>query len=190
VQLPEALHAVQVVRAELERYEPSFLAAVGLHRVLLCRDLLEGTKSFPSMPNVQHTLILDTGSPAAFLRRLVHHELFHFADFADDGELKHDPAWAALNEKHFVYGFGGRLERHEGSAHWSEERLGFVTEYAKSALEEDKAELYSFTMIDPARVAARAKGDRVLARKLERLERQVHRFDDAPDLFALPHNAD
>jgi hypothetical protein len=45
-------------------------------------------------------------------------------------------------------------------------------------------------MIDPARVAARAKGDRVLARKLERLERQVHRFDDAPDLFALPHNAD
>jgi hypothetical protein len=185
--LPQALATVQVVGAELARYEPSFLAAVGLERVLLCRDLSEGEKSFPSMPNVQHTLILDTDSPAPFLRRLVHHELFHFADFADDGELKHDAAWTALNERHFVYGFGGRLERHEGSAQWSEQRLGFVTEYAQSALEEDKAELYSLAMMAPARVAERAQRDRVLARKLARLASQLQRFDGAPELAHPGH---
>ena len=182
--LPDALAALQVVEGELARYERSFLSAVGLKRVLFCRDLKEGGKSYPSMPNVQHTLILDTGSSPRFLRRLVHHEIFHFADFADDGRLKQDPGYAKLNEKYFVYGFGGRLERHEGSAHWSEERMGFVTEYAMSALEEDKAELYSFSMMDPARVSERIQRDPVLANKLDYLDEQLAHLAGAPHLTA------
>lgn len=180
--VPDALAALEVVGDELGRYERSFLGAVGLERVLFCRDLEEGNKSFPSMPNVQHTLILDTGSSPHFLRRLVHHEIFHFADFADDGSLKQDPAYASLNEKYFLYGFGGRLERHEGSARWSEERLGFVSEYATSALEEDKAELYSFAMMDPERVSKRALRDPVLAKKLAYLDEQLSDFPGAPRL--------
>lgn len=185
VSLPDALGALDAVTTELERYEPRFLSAVGLERVLFCRDLKEGDKSYPSMPNVQHTLILDASSSSSFMRRLVHHEVFHFADFADDGLLKEDEAWAHLNEKHFVYGFGGRLERYEGSAAWSEERMGFVSEYAMSALEEDKAELYSFAMSDPKRVSARAEHDLVVSHKLDYLDGQLARLSGAPQLAKL-----
>jgi hypothetical protein len=171
-----------VIAKQLERYPKRFLAAVGLERILLCRGLTEAGKAYPSMPNVQHTLILDVNVGGKFMERLLHHELFHFADFADDGKLKGDTAWARLNEKHVVYGFGGHLERGPGSADWSEQRTGFVTAYAMSAIEEDKAELYSFVMTDPRRVAARSAVDPVVQKKVAYLTRALAHFEAAPNL--------
>ena len=81
----------ELVRGELSRYPRAFFRASRLRRVILCADLHEGNLAIPSLPNYHATLLLDVGSSPEFLKRLLHHELFHFADYADDDQLQHDP---------------------------------------------------------------------------------------------------
>jgi hypothetical protein len=102
----------------------------------------------------------------------VHHEVFHFLDYADDDQVRADPAWEKLNDRWFVYGSGGRFQRDPKSSGRAE-LPGFVTRYAQSALEEDKAETFAFWMIDRPWLSARAKTDPVLAAKLAAIERQL-----------------
>jgi hypothetical protein len=144
---PSALEpAIRVLEAELGRYPRAFFSATRLRRVLLCRGLVEGERIIPSLPNYEYSLLLDVEAPEHFLRRLVHHEAFHFADFADDGQLANDSSFAKLNDRYFVYGSGGRFERDPAASALSDALPGFVSRYAASALEEDKAEVFSFWM--------------------------------------------
>ena len=161
--------AAELVIDELGILPASFVRAIGLRRVVLCGDLAEERLPIPSLPNYRHTLLLDVGASAAFLTRLLHHEVFHFADFADDETVLADPAWAALNPADFHYGDGGRSMRNPDSATPSDGIPGFVTAYATSALEEDKAELFSFLMTDPRALRRRGLHDGVIARKRARL---------------------
>jgi hypothetical protein len=166
----------ELVATELERYPRAFLEAARLQRVVLCSGLSEADVAIPSLPNFHRSLLLDVDAQAAYLRRLVHHEVFHFADYADDDQVQRDPEWAALNDRWFVYGSGGRFVRDPASSHKSE-RAGFVTRYAESALEEDKAETFAFVMTEPGWIAARSKSDAVLSRKVLAVKRQLERLD-------------
>jgi len=168
-----AAAAATVVAGELGRFPPRALRGARFRRVLLCAKLAEGGAPIPSLPNYQQTLLLDVASPPEFLRRLLHHELLHFIDFADDDQVLVDPAWEALNERYFVYGVGGRAMREPGSSRLARDLPGFVSRYATAALEEDKAEVFSFLMTAPGDVAALAAADPVLRRKVAAIERQV-----------------
>jgi hypothetical protein len=64
------------------------------------------------------------------------------ADLADDAEVLWDPEWDRLNPPGFEDGHGGRDLRQPSSSALSEERAGFLTRYATSALEEDQAEIF------------------------------------------------
>jgi hypothetical protein len=169
----------RVLAQELGRYPPSFLPAVRLRRVMLCTDLREGSVRIPSLPNYERSLLLDVDSPPSFVRRLVHHEIFHFADFADDGQLQRDPQWEALNGPRFSYGSGGRFMRSPGSALLTDALPGFLTRYSTSALEEDKAEVFAFSMTAPAAVARVAARDSVVRAKVHAVRAQVARLDPA-----------
>jgi hypothetical protein len=164
-----AARATRLVAREIALLPASFLRAIGLRRVLLCGELTEERLPIPSLPNYRHTLLLDAEASDEYLARLLHHEIFHFADFADDDNVLADPAWDALNEPGFHYGGGGRSMRDPASAAPSEERVGFVTRYATSALEEDKAETFSFLVTSPLGLRRRAAHDQVLANKRQRL---------------------
>jgi hypothetical protein len=166
----------RIVAAQLERYPREFVQAIHLRRVILCEGLAEGDRAIPSLPNYEHSLFLDVDAPHAFIERLVHHETYHFADFADDGSLGRDPAWARLNDRWFVYGTGGRFMRDPGSASLSAELPGFLSRYATSALEEDKAETFAFSMTAPGGVTAIAAKDAVVRSKVELLRKEVARF--------------
>jgi hypothetical protein len=171
--------AMGVVRAELARYPEHFLAATRLKRVLFCEGLREGDVRVPSLPNYERSLLLDADTDKTFLRRLVHHEVFHFADYADDGELRRDAAWERLNDRWFCYGFGGRFLRDGDASHFAEDRAGFVSKYATSALEEDKAEVFSFMMSEPRRLKELAERDAIVAAKMDAVERQLSKLDRA-----------
>lgn len=174
---PEIAKATaRVVVHELARYPREFLDSIRLKRVILCDGLKEDDRDIPSLPNYEHSLFLDVDAAQAFVRRLVHHETYHFADFADDGSLGRDPAWAGLNDHWFAYGTGGRFMRDPGSASLARDLPGFLSRYATSALEEDKAETFAFAMTDAAAVRDIAAHDPVVSRKLELLRRQVGRF--------------
>jgi len=171
--------AMAVVRAELARYEERFIAATRLKRVLFCEGLREGDIRVPSLPNYERSLLLDPDTDATFLRRLVHHEVFHFADYADDGELGRDAAWERLNDGWFSYGFGGRFLRDGDASQFAEDRAGFVSKYATSALEEDKAEVFSFMMTEPRRLRQLAARDAIVAGKIAAVERQLFKLSDS-----------
>jgi hypothetical protein len=164
-----AARAAGIVADELARYPVGFLPAHRLLRVVLCQRLTEAGMRIPSLPNVEQSLVLDVDAPPAFLRRLIHHEVFHFVDYTSDDQVKADPAWDALNERDFVYGFGGRFVRHGSASRFGSGGPGFVTEYAKSAIEEDKAETYAFLLTAPGSVQAAGGDDPTLRKKAEAL---------------------
>jgi hypothetical protein len=176
-----ARRATRLVADELALLPPSFVRAIGLRRVVLCGDLAEERLPIPSLPNYRHTLLLDVAASSDFLARLLHHEVFHFADFADDESVLADPGWAALNETSFRYGNGGRSMRNPRSATPTEAIPGFVTAYATSALEEDKAELFSFMMTEPVALGRRAALDGVIAKKREHIRAQARALSEHMD---------
>jgi len=63
-----------------------------------------------------------------------------------------------------------------GAAH-----RGFISAYATSALEEDKAEVFSFLMTEPAAVADMAKRDPVLKLKVLAVQKQFEAFAAVED---------
>jgi len=178
---PELSTAVAVVAEELARYPREFIERSGLRRVLLCRALAEGGRAIPSLPNFQRSLLLDVEATPEFLRRLIHHEVFHFADFADDEQVQDDPEWERENGAFFVYGPGGRYVRSPSAGATSGAPPGFVTPYATSALEEDKAETFAFMMVAPGAIGERARTDRVLQAKTQAVARQVLALSPAMD---------
>ena len=181
VSAADAERALVTLSAELARYPASFLDRARLHRLLLCSKLHEGPQAIPSLPNFHGTLIVDLNADAPFLRRLVHHEVFHFADYADDDQLSRDPAWLALNDHYFVYGSGGRFVRDPGAGRFSDEIPGFVSRYATSALEEDKAETFAMRMALPREFAALLDADPIVRAKSAAIEAQLRRLSPAID---------
>ena len=176
-----ALAAAAVVAEELRLLPPDFLEAAGLRRILLCEGLHEAGQPIPSLPNHHSTLLLDVDAPPAFLRRLLHHEIFHFADLADDGTVKRDIDWEALNPTGFAYGHGGRSMRLPAASEPDPRLVGFVTPYAQAAVEEDKAEIFAFMMTAPAELSRRAAQDGVLAAKIARMRSLTAALSDAVD---------
>ncbi len=175
--------ASRLLASELRRYPRDFFLMSRLRRVLLVGGLKQAGVRIPSLPNFNQALVLDVDSNPDFLRRLVHHEIFHFIDYAEDNQLKRDPNWERLNGPFFVYGAGGIFMREPGSARWTEALPGFLTEYSTSALEEDKAEVFSFMMIAPEAVLERSQVDPVLARKVDWIRARVARF--SPSLGSI-----
>jgi len=166
---------------ELALLPPGFLVRSGLRRVVLCAELHEERRPIPSLPNYRNTLILDAQGSPPFLRRLVHHEVLHFADLADDGVVLDDPEWRALNPVGFEYGSGGRAMRERSAAAFGEAPDGFVSRYATAAVEEDKAEVFAFLMTRPAGMDRLSKRDPVVAAKTRAMRKLVSGLGDHLD---------
>ncbi|HEY8074548.1 MAG TPA: hypothetical protein VIF62_10565 [Labilithrix sp.] len=168
-----------IVSRELARYPSSFPPRVHLAGVVVASELVEGEKPIPSLPNVGGLLLLDVHAAESDLVRAIHHEVFHFADLADDGQLAPDPTWEALNARGFVYGGGGRSLRSAWAAKPSSDLPGFVSGYATSGVEEDKADTFAFLVARRESIEPRLGGDPVLAAKAREIVRRVADIDDA-----------
>lgn len=176
--------AVAVLGRELGRYPAGWLARAGLARVVLTAELTEAGAPIPSLPNYLQTLFVDLGVGEVYLARLVHHEIFHFFDRATRGRIAVDPEWDALNAPGFAYGTGGRSMRASWVGEPRRDLAGFVTSYATSAVEEDKAELYSFAMTAGPAVREQAAADPTLQKKLGALAARLAAFGPAPEGLA------
>ncbi|MFT3880037.1 MAG: hypothetical protein QM703_10310 [Gemmatales bacterium] len=75
-----------------------------------------------------------------YLLEIVHHEFFHFIDFKDDGEVYEDKVWKKLNPPPFKYGRGGNSVQNDSTQGFVTDKIpGFISRYATSGVEEDKA---------------------------------------------------
>lgn len=160
-----------VVRRELARYPAGFLAKIRLAGIVLLDELTESGAPIPSPPNVGGLLLLDVRATERELVRTLHHELFHFLDLADDGKVGADPAWLAL-QPGVVYGSGGRTMR-GAWAGGAADVGGFVSAYATSAPEEDKAETFAFAVARPAELG----DDPIVRAKVADVTRRVAEVD-------------
>ena len=179
-----------ILARELARYPQGFLTKIRLKGIVLCDDLHEGDTAIPSLPNVATLLLLDISGSDADLTRGLHHEIFHFADLADDGALSPDPAWELLNEPGFAYGAGGRTLRSAWASRPPADdgflNGGFVSSYATSGVEEDKAETFAFAMARPADFHASTAKDPILAQKRTELLTRIAKLDaSAPSALGL-----
>lgn len=76
-----------------------------------------------------------------YILNVIHHELFHFIDFKFNKTFE-DKNWSLLNTKDFKYGKGGHTER-EFKTLDKNKIKGFLNFYSTTAVEEDKAEIFS-----------------------------------------------
>jgi hypothetical protein len=173
--------ASAIVTRELSRYPAPFLRKVRLAGVVLTEDLAENEMPIPSFPNVGGLLLLDVASVESDLVRSLHHEIFHFFDLADDGRVAPDPEWDALNPVGTIYGSGGRTLRGSWAARPADDLPGFVSIYATSGAEEDKADTFAFAVARPSVLKARLPSDGALRAKVSELARRIATFDaDCP----------
>ena len=174
------------VREALSQYPAQVLERMHVDHVVLMRQLkFRRQHRNGTMVGRTGTMLLNTDTFARAtqreIARAVHHEVFHALDYAD-GDLWNDPAWDALNRPDFRYGGGGRtMQELKGAGAWDPDRAGFLTQYATSGNEEDKAEMFSWMMVELQKVEARAGRDPVLQAKFDRIKELCLAFDDDLD---------
>ncbi|MDB5101452.1 MAG: putative lipoprotein [Cyanobacteria bacterium RYN_339] len=172
---------MDMLRWELARYPAGALGTLQLQQIVVCDKLTSGGVSFDAMADwdahILYLTALDLAHEDNHARVVVHHEAFHLLDQAQTGNLADDAAWTALNEAGFNYGSGGDSMRQLGAGDvGSSGRAGFVSAYATTGVDEDKAETYGHLMIDRTWVLRQAARDPALARKLGVLKQRLNGY--------------
>ena len=199
----DVCQGVRVLQRVLALYTPAVLRASGVRTVALVRTLTFAGARRQAVPDLAtgtlHVALEAAAVDARYLRRMVHHELFHFLDYACSPEgLYTDTAWTALNAPGVQYAGGplgaGARHQHQPVVHaWdaavavtSADRPlppGIVSSYCLTGVEEDKAELFAYRMCHPRRLARLCAADAVLARKCAALAAFVDGLNGGPAFF-------
>lgn len=167
--------------SEFGLYPPDLVERSQLKRIVLCSELLFADQRRNAIPDYEHdTLYLDVSRGSyskTYLRKVIHHEFFHIIDYLDDGSVYKDDRWEALNPPDFKYGSGGKdAQDTQQTSLLTDKFPGFLNHYSTTASEEDKAEVFANLIVDSRYVENRAKKDRVLNAKLERMKELLITF--------------
>ena len=160
-------------------YGKSFIKQSKLKKIILLHNInytnAEGTQDRAGCPEYDISKSITFAireKNLAYIRIVLHHELFHFIDYADDQNFD-DEGWEELNQKGFEYGEGGNTERE-----WiklEKNVMGFINHYSTSALEEDRAEIYQYLISCPDE--ALNNNDVIVSKKAKRLQNFLNEFD-------------
>ena len=132
----------KIIKKNLDRYSLSFLKKINLKYIVLCENLSIAEINTAGIPNnITRTLILDIKFNEKHFERAIHHELFHIIN-DNYKELFNQNIWKNFNKNNFEYSKCSTCNNN-----WNLELLnnksGFFTEYAKSTVSEDMAEVFS-----------------------------------------------
>ena len=160
-------------------YPKSFIRKVNLQRVTFVHDIKFTTNNYTQERtgcpeyNQTHSIILAIQERnLAYIRIVLHHEFFHYIDYADDKSFD-DEGWENLNQKGFEYGNGGDSERE-----WIKLEKGvngFINHYSTTALEEDRAEIYQYLIGCPDEAVNNK--DEIVSKKAKRIQDFVNNLD-------------
>jgi len=130
---------------EISRYSNLFFNKINFNYLVLCQNLkLNGnfTAGIPS--NNVSTLIFDISLNKKILSRSLHHEIFHMIK-QNKNYQNFDIKYKQINDKNFEYN-GCPLCSESIDIRFKNDIDGFVTEYSKSTIEEDQAEVFAAIM--------------------------------------------
>ncbi|HET7566962.1 MAG TPA: hypothetical protein VFJ91_03160 [Gaiellaceae bacterium] len=138
---------------EWSKYPLDWVRASGVRAIAFVKDFTTGADHRAAGPDpVGETMYYDVpfSGTGDYAREVIHHEFDHLLTYDLFGSYAPaDPAWTALNPAGFAYGSGGASCYAAGDpcGAWDQHpQSGFVSGYARSAIEEDKAELYAYLM--------------------------------------------
>lgn len=166
---------------EFGLYPPDLVRRSQLKRVVLCSELSFGGQRRNAIPDFEHdTLYFDVSRGAhnqSYLRKVIHHEYFHLIDYRYDGNVYKDDCWESLNPDNFAYGGGGAaVQDMSRTSILTDQIPGFLNHYSTTGVEEDKAEFFANMIVDHKYVESRARKDRVINAKLERMKELLVEF--------------
>ena len=184
----DSLDAAIRIQREFKDYPKQLFERAGCARIVLCTKLAYAGQLRAAIPDWEHnTLYIDTQRGAkspGYPEHVLHHEFFHLVDHADDGDVYRDPDWAALNPPGFTYGNGGvNAQTTHNTGALTDSIPGFLTHYATTGVEEDKAELFAFSITHKDYISTQLQRDPVLAAKVKRLQSILKMF--CPDAASL-----
>lgn len=117
----------------------------------------------------------------AYGKHVIHHDFYHLIDYWDSPDRRRDPNWETLNPPGTHYGTGGWNMQKGNPGALRSDLPGFLCAYATSAVEEDKAEVFSHLLTSTPFVMDRVAHDPVIARKVARIRALVVAFEPTMD---------
>lgn len=165
---------------EINTYPPVFFQEREVRAIALVTRLFAVDKPVQGLYNPGSRVmlfdILRFSDNKALKRHSIHHELFHMMVLQTPGYQMEEKSWSDLNPVDFAYG--------EQTKSWRElnpvntgapNQPGFVTDYAMTSVEEDKAEVFACLMQDKHRmlITRWAQKDVVMRQKIQAIKNFV-----------------
>ena len=169
----------KLIYKNLSRYSYSFLKKINLKYIVLCENLsISGINTAGIPDNVMKTLILDIKFEQKYFERVIHHEVFHIIN-DQHKELFNENEWKKFNDLKFKYAKCSTCTENLGLDEY-EKTKGFFTEYSKSTVSEDMAEVYSHIIyLDAEQIKQIRKFDVVLNKKISYIENTMKKIDNS-----------
>jgi hypothetical protein len=168
-----------LIYKNLNRYSYSFLKKINLKYIVLCENLsISGINTAGIPDNVLKTLILDIKFDQKYFERVIHHEVFHIIN-DQHKELFNENEWKKFNDLKFIYAKCSTCTENLGLDKYKKTK-GFFTEYSKSTVSEDMAEVYSHLIyLDDEKIKKIRTLDGILNKKISYIESKIKKIDDS-----------
>ena len=169
----------KIIHKNLSRYSYDYLKKINLKYIVLCENLsISGINTAGIPDNVMKTLILDIKFDQKYFERVIHHEVFHIIN-DQHKDLFNENEWKKFNDFKFKYAKCSTCTENLGLDKYKKTK-GFFTEYSKSTVSEDMAEVYSHIIyLDAEKIKQIRNLDEILNKKISYIESKIKKIDNS-----------
>ena len=169
----------KIIHKNLDRYSYSFLKKINLKYIVMCENLSISELYTAGIPdNVMKTLILDIKFNEDYFERVIHHEVFHIIHLQYK-EVFNEKEWIKFNNTKFKYAECSTCTKNISLEQYQETK-GFFTEYSRSTVFEDMAEVYSHMIfLKKKEINQIRKLDPILNSKISYIENKIMTIDNS-----------
>ena len=169
----------KIIHKNLSRYSYDYLKKINLKYIVMCENLSISELYTAGIPdNIMKTLILDIKFDENYFERVIHHEVFHII-YLQHKKIFNDKEWIKFNNSKFKYAECSTCTKKIGLKKYDKTE-GFFTEYSKSTVAEDMAEVYSHMIyLGKKEIDQMRKLDTILNNKISYIESKIKLIDNS-----------
>jgi len=164
----------KIINTNLNRYSSKFLKRINLKYIVLCENLSIAKINTAGIPDSKmRTLILDIKFNDIYFERAIHHELFHIIKDSYQ-EIFNEAEWKNFNIKKFEYSDCSTCNNKWNLDTYNQTK-GFFTEYSKTTVSEDMAEVFSHLMFHRDKIYS---DDPIIKKKIFFIKENIMMIDN------------
>ena len=171
---------LRLFKRELSLYPRPLVDAAGMWGVVIVEELRVGGVRRAGVPAWEGRLYLEYVKPRAgrlycrYISQVFHHEFFHLLSQRLGPRLLDEDGWAIWRLDSGYPDVGGEVAYEEANQNirwvaYTPDLEGFLTLYSTLSPKEDRAEIFSYMMTEPALLQERMEADEMVRRKVEAL---------------------